>query len=403
MLKTVKFLKYLRMSLRSLLDHKLRSFLTVLGIIFGVSAVIAMTAIGEGAKRKALKGIQEMGINNVFVSDMPQVRRDAFEKGAYVSDGMSRSDMDFILASISEITRASPLKKKELFVQSESFNGAMEVTGTDGNFFEMLGLSAESGRLFAAADEENVPKICVLGSSAAERMFKQSRALGSFIRINDRHFRVVGVLSEKPGYDNGVYLLWNEPLLTETLAAFEAPLSGAIFYIDSIPSIRAVSEFVAKILKRRHSALDDFEMTVPEAQLRQAENTQNLFNSIMLLITSISLIVGGIGIMNIMLASVLERTKEIGIRRGMGATKLDIRQQFLAEAVVLTSAGGVIGIVVGLMLTFVIKFATGWDMPVPLGAVALSFCFSVLIGVVFGYYPAKNASEMNPIDALRYE
>ncbi len=403
MWKVIKFFKYLKMSGKSLLDHKLRSFLTVLGIIFGVSAVIAMTAIGEGAKEEALKSIQEMGINNVFVQDLPQVRRAAFEKGGYVSDGLCAADVEFIAKSISQIDRYSIVKQKDLFVQAESFNGAHPIIGTDCAYFDMLGLSAREGRLFTEIDLQESPKICLVGPELAQRFFRQSKALGSFVRINDRQFQIVGILSEKPGYDNNLYLLGTEPLLRESVSPFEPPVTSAIFYVGDIPAIRTVSEFIKKITVRRHYGLDDFEMIVPEAQLRQAERTQNLFNSIMLLITSISLIVGGIGIMNIMLASVLERTKEIGIRRGMGATKLDIQQQFLAEAVVLTSAGGVIGIVVGVALTMIIKFATEWNMSIPIFAVGLSFCFSVLIGVIFGYYPAKNASEMNPIDALRYE
>jgi len=403
MWKVIKFFKYLKMSGKTLLDHKLRSFLTVLGIIFGVSAVIAMTAIGEGAKEQALKSIQEMGINNVFVQDMGPVRRAAFEKGRYVSDGLCEADAKFIRDAIPQISKYAMVKQKDLFVQGEAFNGVCPVMGTDPAYFDMLGLSAKEGRLFGDVDVAESPKVCIVGAELAARLFKQTKALGSFVRINDKHFKIIGVLAEKPTYNNNLYVLYGEPLLYETVVNFEPDASTAIFYVNDIPSIRLVSGFIKKILSRRHSGLDDFEMIVPEAELRQAERTQDLFNSIMLLITSISLIVGGIGIMNIMLASVLERTKEIGIRRGMGATKLDIQQQFLAEAVVLTSAGGVIGIAVGLALTMIIKFGTEWNMPIPLGAVFISFCFSVLIGVIFGYYPAKNASEMNPIDALRYE
>ncbi len=404
MWRLIKFFKYLKMSGKSLLDHKLRSFLTVLGIIFGVSAVIAMTAIGEGAKAKALKDIQEMGINNVFVDDMPQARRATFEKGGYVTDGLSLQDVKFIADSISQIEKYSLIKQKDLFVQAESFNGNYPIMGTDVAYFEMFTLSAKEGRLFTDVDMVETPKVCVVGAEIAARLFKQSKPLGSYVRINDKQFQIIGILADKPGYENNLYIINSEPLLHETLTSFEASYNRAIFYVGDIPSIRIVSEFIKKILQRRHFGLDDFVMTVPEAQLRQAEKTQNLFNSIMLLITSISLIVGGIGIMNIMLASVLERTKEIGIRRGMGATKLDIQQQFLAEAVVLTSAGGVIGIFIGVALTVIIRYATQWwDMYIPIFAVILSFGFSVLIGVIFGYYPAKNASEMNPIDALRYE
>lgn len=399
----LRFLKYLSISYRSLLDHKLRSFLTILGIIFGVAAVIAMTAIGEGAKEQALREIQALGINNIYIKDIQAIRNSAHEKGQYISDGLNKTDISYLAQSINTINAWTLIKEKELFVQAPSFSGALPIRGIDGEYATIIGLNAYQGRTLHPLDVTNGHRVCVLGLELADKIFRGIRPVGSYLRINDRYFQVVGVLENKPDYNNILLIPYNEPLLHEKREDFEPSITSAVFYIADISRISTTATLIKRSIIRRHFDINDFEITVPEALLRQQEHTQNIFNSIMILITSISLLVGGIGIMNIMLASVLERTREIGIRRGMGATKNDIKQQFLAEAIVLTSAGGVIGVIVGILLTMIIGWTTGWSTHIPLFAVILSFSFSVLIGVMFGYYPAKNASEMSPIDALRYE
>jgi len=399
----LRFVKYLNVSRRTLLEHKLRSFLTILGIIFGVAAVIAMTAIGEGAKEEALKSIQQMGIQNVFINDLRPIRSSARDKGRYVSNGITTADLDFAHRLLPDVEKTAAVKEKEFFVQTPTFQSMMPVKGVSIEYPEIMGLETEDGRLFLKTDYTPNKKVCLLGPEAAERLFSRSRAVGSFVRFNGSAYSVIGVLNDHPASLNDLLVPAGSPFLYEKQIPFESPITTAVFHFRETGPIHLSSILLKEIFKRRHFELEDFELVVPEALLKQQERTQNIFNSIMLLITAISLLVGGIGIMNIMLASVMERTKEIGIRRGMGATKADIQHQFLAEAVVLTSAGGVIGILVGVLLTRIITLITGWQTRIPLPAVLIAFFFSVLIGVLFGYYPAKNASELNPIDALRYE
>jgi len=399
----MRFFRYLVLARTTLVEHKLRSLLTVLGIIFGVAAVIAMTAIGEGGKEEALREISRMGIQNIFVRDLLEVRRSVSEKGGYVSDGLGPADLKVIRQSIPEITAVAPVLEKELFVQTDRFQSKHPVRGVDPSFFEVLSHKVDLGRLISDLDVEGVRKVCVLGRDTAVRVFPQRSALGAQIRINGQGFTVVGVLGSQPGYDSDIYIPRTSTVLSESVEPFEPPLTLAILQVEKIPLIPAAADLVKNILLRRHLGAADFELVVPEALFRQQERTRNLFNSIMILITGISLVVGGIGIMNIMLASVLERTREIGIRRGAGATRMDIQMQFLAEAIVLTAAGGVIGVVLGLGLTWTIAAATGWKTSIPPLAVLVAFSFSVIIGVVFGYYPAKNAGRLDPIDALRYE
>lgn len=399
----MRFIRYLALARRTLVEHKLRSLLTVLGIIFGVAAVIAMTAIGEGGKEEALQEISRMGIQNIFVHDLREVRRSVAEKGGYVSDGLAPSDLKVIRQSIPEVTAAAPVIEKGVFVQTDRFRSKHPVRGVDPAFFSVLSIKPDAGRLISDLDVEGVRKVCVLGRDTAVRLFPQRNAVGAQIRINGQGFAIVGVLGSQPGYDADIYIPRTATVLSETIGPFEPRLTLAILQVGRAPLIPAAADLTKNILLRRHIGVADFELVVPEALFRQQERTRNLFNSIMVLITGISLIVGGIGIMNIMLASVLERTKEIGIRRGSGATRGDIQMQFLAEAIVLTSAGGVIGVVLGLGLTWTIGAATGWKTTIPPLAVLVAFSFSVVIGVVFGYYPAKNAGRLDPIDALRYE
>ena len=399
----MRFLRYLLLARRTLIEHKLRSFLTVLGIIFGVAAVIAMTAIGEGGKAEALQEISQMGIQNIFVRDLREVRRSVAEKGGYVSDGLTPEDLKVICQSIPDVTLVAPVLEKELFVQTDLFRAKNPVRGVDPAFFAVLTHRVDTGRLISDMDVKDVKKVCVVGRDMALRLFPQRRPLGGQVRINGQGFEVVGVLGSQPGYDADIYIPRTATVLSEHIEGFEPPLTLAILQVPAVPLIPAAASLVKQILSRRHLGVADFDLVVPEALFRQQERTRNLFNSIMILITGISLVVGGIGIMNIMLASVLERTREIGIRRGAGATRRDIQVQFLAEAVVLTAAGGVIGVILGLALTWTIAAATGWKTQIPPMAVLVAFSFSVVIGVVFGYYPAKNAGQLDPIDALRYE
>lgn len=398
----MKFLYYILFSFKTLLDHKLRSFLTTLGIIFGVSAVIVMTAIGEGAKKEALAQIKELGISNIYIKDAQSVRKSAFEEGQLIANGLDIDDYDH-LTGVLENNGASKLKESSLFVQSRRLKQNFKVYGVGESFASLLGMELVAGRWLHPMEVLAGERVVVLSENSADLLFENQFALGQQLRLKDDLYTVVGVGTNKSTYPGGVFVPFFSGVLRESSSGMEADVSEIIIEVRDIASIHHAASWVKESLVNRHNGVKDFEITIPDELLRQQEKTQDLFNNIMILITAISLLVGGIGIMNIMLASVLERTKEIGVRRGMGATKKDIQDQFLAEAVVLTSTGGLLGVVVGVLLTFGVEMVTGWDTSIPMSAVLISIGFSIVIGVVFGFYPAKNASELNVIDALRYE
>ncbi|MBI4976023.1 MAG: ABC transporter permease [Spirochaetes bacterium] len=404
----MQLVKYIAVAQKSLLDHKLRSFLTILGIIFGVAAVIAMMSIGEGAKREALEQIQEMGINNIFVQDRPEERKNASKQGKYFSDGLSDADIRFIRTVLTPITAHTKMKKIDGYIQTEIYNNNAVIAGVDHNYRDVLSIEMKQGRFIHLKDIEEGRNVCVVMESLYGKLTRKASAekdtkKDEYLRINNQYFRIVGVAKDKQGYMDHVYVPLSAMVLSELFTPFTAPVSEVIFRIDDVQLISRSVNVIKTILMRRHYTIEDFELIVPEMLLRQREKTKNLFNIIMLLITSISLIVGGIGIMNIMLASVLERTREIGIRRAIGATKRDIRMQFLIESILLCLAGGVIGVVTGITLTKVIELITHWTTYLPVAAIIIAFSVSAGIGVIFGYYPAKNASELNPIEALRHE
>lgn len=398
-----RFFRYLGLARRTLAEHKLRSFLTMLGIIFGVAAVIAMTGIGEGGKKSALREISILGIRNIYIVDLPPVRKTAADKGIAVGEGLSMQDVDYLRKALPGISEASILVNRELFVQSPGIAARSEVTGADPALFRVLSFPLREGRLLSDWDMINHNRICVLGRDAANIFFPQAGATGQFLRINGSLFEVVGVLDSVPNHDSAILIPRNQPILFQKVEGFEAAISKVVLQAEDERLVAPLAAMADRILTRRHHGERDFELTIPESLFRQQERIRDLFNHIMLLITGISLLVGGIGIMNIMLASVMERTKEIGIRRGAGATKQDICMQFLAEAVLLTATGGMAGVGLGIGLSIAISYSTGWEMHIPPLSVAVAFSFSVLTGIVFGYYPAKSASEMNPIDALRHE
>ena len=396
-------IKYFSMSRKSLFEHKLRSFLTMLGIIFGVSAVISMMSIGEGAKREALAEIQKLGINNIYLVDKKEERKNAFDSGSYVGSGITMQDINYISSQADRIESWAVIKEKECYVQSEYYNNMIKVSGVSSRYWSVLELEAGLGRLFGELDIQKRHKVCVCGPELYKKIFRGGRGKGLNIRINNNYYQVAGVLAHKPGFTEELFIPVHNQLLYENIEPFSSAVSKVIFYIKELKYVSTAAAFIRQAVKRRHNNIEDFNLIVPESLLKQSERTKNIFNIVMILITGISLIVGGIGIMNIMLASVLERTKEIGIRRAIGATRRDIRMQFLIEAVMLCMAGGLTGIILGIALTRLIVIFTGWITHLSLIAVAVSFSISVLIGMIFGYYPAKNASELNPIDALRYE
>ena len=410
----------LSLSLVGLTSHKLRSLLTMLGIIFGVAAVIAMLSIGEGAKQEALQQIRQMGISNIIVQHWDDSEDDddegASNEDANLSQGLSRADA----ASIKEICIlakvVTPQREVKVKAQRLGVDFRTMVVGTTPEYLDVLSASTSRGVFLTHDDLSQARRVCVLGSDAKRALFFFEGAIGKQIKMRNQWFTVVGVLKDKGaagGKIGGVLEVRNtdEDIyipLTAMLQRFkwdpgDAELSQVTIKVAGAHDLQETANITKAILTRRHRGVEDFKIAIPEELLRQSQKTQQIFNVVMGCIAGISLVVGGIGIMNIMLASVLERTREIGIRRAMGAKRNDILSQFLVEALLVSLIGGLIGVALGWGLPVVITLYAGWKTIVQPWSIVLAFSVSAAVGIGFGIYPARKAAELNPIDALRYE
>jgi putative ABC transport system permease protein len=408
----------LDLSITGLTSHKLRTFLTMLGIIFGVAAVIAMLSIGEGAKQEALEQIRQMGIHNIIVQHWDPNEDDGGEDSEddNRSEGLTRSDADAIeeICPLAEIV--SPQRELKTKARFGSTRLQTMLVGTAPNYLDVLNAELGEGVFITDDDITNARRVCVLGSDAKRKLFYVEEALGKQIKLQSQWFTVVGILEDKGaagGKIGGVLEVRNtdEDIyvpLTTLLKRFkwdvgDAELTQITVKVSNAGRLQEAANILRSMIKRRHRGVEDFKIAIPEELLRQSQRTQQIFNIVMGCIAGISLVVGGIGIMNIMLASVLERTREIGIRRALGARRADVLAQFLTEAVMVSLIGGVIGIMLGFSMTKVITLYAHWKTIVQPWTIILSFGVAAAIGVGFGYYPARKAALLNPIDALRYE
>ena len=425
--------------LTGLLTHKLRSLLTALGIIFGVAAVIAMLSIGEGARREALEQIRLMGVNNVIIRAKDPTQQSFSKAKANFSPGLTALDGQAIREICPMIESIVPQWEKTVAAQYRSERKDIKIIATTPDFLPAFNYSLNEGVFLARSNLERQDNVCVIGNGVKDKLFHFEDPLGKQIKLDNQWFLIVGVmekqLSQTKKIENlrlrnlnmDVYL----PLTTAQykMERIKGSTGGsAVFFggggritsgrdvrvprqqldqlVVKVADERALEEVIPvinHILARRHYGIDDYEVIVPDALVDQSQKTQRIFNVVMGAIAGISLLVGGIGIMNIMLASVLERTREIGVRRAMGARRSDVLSQFLTEAIVLSVAGGLAGIVVGYALTEIITLYAEWRTIISLPAVALAFVVSVGVGIAFGYYPARKAAYQNPIDSLRYE
>ncbi len=397
----------LRISIEGVLNHKLRSLLTILGIIFGVAAVISMLAIGEGARRKTMSQIQSLGLQNIIVQ---QEETDSEKDEGQIL--LSLADVDAIAAIVPNINNIAPVVEREYEAAYKSRISEIILTGTYPEYLSLMNLKISSGGIFSKYENKTFQRVCVLGAQAAKELFLVESPLGKKIKINNIWFTVIGVLQYQPksiagtkevDLNSNVFAPIKSVNIRFDRESDESELEQIVLQLDNDAPVLATSRLVDQILFRRHNQIKNYSMIIPEQLLQQSEETQKIFNIVMGAIAGISLLVGGIGIMNIMLASVLERTREIGIRRSLGATRKDVLNQFLSEALILSLFGGLIGIAVGYTLAIGITFYSDWDTAVSAWSVIISFGVSSGVGIVFGYYPAKQAANLNPIDALRYE
>lgn len=418
------------LGVKSLWMHKLRSILTAMGIVFGVCSVIAMLAIGEGASYEAQQQIKDLGSQNIILESIKPTSKTAGgdqQRSTILEYGLTYNDISQIRATVPGVNVTIPSRDVKDFIWNESRNVDGAAVGTISWFPEMRNRKVLNGRFFSDLEMSVRAPVCVLSKSLARELFPLSEPIGDTVRLLTSYFRVIGVIEDDPavaaaneesevtgekgdGMEMFIPLTTLEDHFGEVLfkyrsGSFEAEkvqLHDVTIRIDDPDRVMSASLAIRHILERNHKQVD-YRMTVPLDLLRRAERTKQIFNIVLGSIAAISLLVGGIGIMNIMLATVTERTREIGIRRALGAKKKDIVIQFLIETVMLSGAGGLIGVALGLAIPITITHFAGMVTIIQFWAPALAFTISVATGVLFGIYPAFRAAGMNPVEALRHE
>ena len=406
------------MGLSSLLVHKLRTMLTMLGMIFGVGAVVAMLAITAGVEKEMLSYIDMLGVNNIIVEAKEAVDRNELQARRAISPGLSFRDFRAIRENTQGIELMTPRKRfKPLKVIPKTAAEPPVLIGVEPSYEQIQSIRITEGRFFTAEEDAQSAPVCVLGESAKVNLLGYEPAVGKYIKLNDVWLQVIGVMAQQAGADTdveGVEILNRNNLVVSPLNTVMRRFEDSNSYLkDEIDGIYMrvvpgtdsieVAGVVTAILTATHKDAGDFTVTVPAGLLEQKKRTSDIFKVVMICIAGISLLVGGIGIMNIMLATVLERTREIGIRRAIGARQKDIIRQFLTEAVMISIIGGLIGILFGFTLSRVIAAAAGWSTVVTFASIAVAFGVSVGIGLLFGIYPAVQAAKLDPIEAIRYE
>jgi putative ABC transport system permease protein len=448
----------LNIAIEAVFANRFRSMLTALGIIFGVAAVIAMMAIGNGARQEILDQIKMVGVNNIVITPILEMSGSSGENSEEqsgqkmqkkFSPGLTLEDAESIGQIIPEVIRISPEVTYETTIIKSGKHSSAKLTGVTNDFFHVYSLGLQEGQYFSEEHLVSGSPVCIISPAIKSKFFSKEDPLGKTIKCGGIWLTVIGVLENRfvteesegnlgiAGYVDNIYApiqtvmrrykdrsLINAAALRGGsssitvidggIAAFSSVTGGMdvsnLNQVDKIVVQMSDSKFLpaatkatVRMLKRRHMEVEDFKVEVPELLLKQEQRTKDVFNIVLGVIASISLIVGGIGIMNIMLASVMERIKEIGIRRATGATRRDIIMQFLTEATLISLTGGIIGIVLGIAFALVITRSTGILTIVSPLSIFVSFGVSAFIGILFGYMPAKRAAEQDPVESLRYE
>ena len=405
-------------SLDNLLLHKLRTLLTMLGMIFGVAAVLSMLSIGAGAQQQVMAFIEGLGVRNLIVEARETTDFQAFQKIRQQSPGLTFQDLRAIAASVPGVEVATPRKRFTPNQVLPKPSAEMPVVyGVEPAYTGLASLRITAGRFFTEEESSRAAAVCVLGEAARQSLFGGGDPLDRFLKIGTHWFRVIGVAAPQavargevggvPAEDrnNLIYVPTTAAILRleDTYSQFRDEIDGVYVRLAADADVPAAASIVRGVLEASHRGAADYTVVVPAELLAEQQRTRRIFDIVMVALASISLLVGGIGIMNIMLASVLERTPEIGLRRALGATRVDVIRQFVLETTLLAVGGGVLGLLLGVALSRLIASFAGWSTLVSTGSLLLAFLVSVVVGLVSGIYPAMKAARLDPVQALHYE
>lgn len=412
----MSLLENVQQGMRSLAQHRLRTLLSTLGVLFGVVAVIAMLSIGEGAKLETLAQIEQLGMNSITIRQNELGEEQIFKGREQRSRGLSPEDFALLQHNVPHIENQAAIKVVEATIHAAFSTVSPEILAATPGFNAIKGLEVSEGRFLCSLDILQRNHVCVLGSEVAKSLGKYGH-VGQVIRIDNIEFQIVGVLKNK-NWKAGkttalatrnlnkslfVPLGVEKTLPSKTTTIKQDNLSEIVMQVSHSSEMETSSQVIKRILEMSHGKVEDYQIIIPQELLDQAYRTQYTFNLVLGSIAAISLLVGGIGIMNIMLATVSERTREIGIRRAIGANKWHIAYQFLTETLLLTLIGAILGIILGIGFSLLISYLAAWTTVVTTWSIVLSLGMAVLVGGCSGLYPAIKAASMNPIKALRHD
>jgi putative ABC transport system permease protein len=411
------------LGIENLLLHKLRSFLTMLGVVFGVGSVVAMLSVGEGASKEALEQIRKLGSNNIIISSQKSAEEEATStQHSHMSIyGLTYDDYRRIAESFRNIKEAAPVKLTRKDSRLHQRILELRIVGTTHEWFDLVPREVLAGRVLLASDQNKQAPVTVLTEFGARKILATESTIGQTVRLGSDQFEVVGIVKSESGQAGNIQIPDQEvdayvpievaqryfgDIFTKVTSGGDerekVELHQVIVQVDDPKKVEAVAAGIERMLEKFHKK-KDYIVSVPLALLKQAEATKRTFSIVLGSIAGISLLVGGIGIMNIMLASVTERTREIGIRRAIGAKRRQIIYQFLIETVVLSTMGGIIGLGMGTLIPFLITYFSGMVTVMTLKGILLPLLISMSIGILFGLYPAIHAAKVDPIVALRHE
>lgn len=427
----------IKIAFEALFENKFRSGLTALGIIFGVAAVIIMLAIGNGAQQQIIEQIEQVGAKNIIVRSRTvgnvEEKEEVTKK---YSPKLRLADVDAIKLVLPEVEKITPFLSYETTAISNGKKKNTNLVGVTSDYFSIYNLKMDNGAVFSSLQQKNADAVCVIGSTVATKLFAGKNPVGRTLKTGRLQLSIIGVIASGSdigeslqaigmnNYNDEVFVpiktairRYNASSNSYTLMMDEGDeddvssgsdlsshgqIEKIVVGIKQTDKMNGSVDVTHRLLLRRHNGVEDFEIIVPEQILQQKKQTDDIFNILLGVIAGISLLVGGIGIMNIMLASVLERIHEIGLRMAVGAKKVDIKQQFVYEAALISLLGGLVGIVLGIFLSYIVEWVTGTLTLISLWSVIISFVVSALVGIVFGYMPAKRAADQDPVNSLRY-